>query len=90
MTGDMVFAEKISPKISKPKAGDIVTFKDPQNEGRVLIKRVIATEGQKIDIKNDKLYIDGVEQDESYTNGLRTSQLRSNIKYPYTVPDDSV
>lgn len=91
MTGDMVFAEKLSTRFSTPKAGDIVTFKDPQNEGRILIKRIIATPGQEVDIKDDKLFIDGVEQDEPYTNGLKTTKLnRSSIAYPYVVPEDSV
>ncbi len=91
MTGDMVFAEKISPKVTTPKKGDIVTFDDPLNSGRILIKRVVATGGQTVDIKNNKLYIDGVEQNESYVNGLPTTQIRSSkITYPYVVPEDSI
>ena len=91
MTGDMAFAEKITYKFRAPQAGEIVTFDDPINSGRILIKRVIATEGQKIDIKNNKLYIDGEEQDEDYVNDLPTSQLRSaNVSYPYTVPDGEI
>ena len=91
MTGDMAFAEKVTYKFRAPQAGEIVTFDDPINSGRILIKRVIATEGQKIDIKNNKLYIDGEEQDEDYVNDLPTSQLRSaNVSYPYTVPDGEI
>lgn len=91
MTWDMVFAEKISPKMGKPKAGTIVTFDDPLISGRVLIKRVIATEGQVIDIKNNKLYIDGEEQDENYVNDLPTTKLSSSkINFPYTVPEHCV
>lgn len=91
MTGDMVFAEKVSVRFSTPKAGDIITFKDPQNDGRILIKRVIATAGQTIDIKDNKLYIDNIEQDEPYVNNLPTSKLsRSSVTYPYTVPEDCV
>ena len=47
-TGDMVFSEKISYYMHSPEYGDIVTFADPEVAGRVLIKRVIATEGQVV------------------------------------------
>lgn len=91
MTGDMVFAEKISYKFSKPKAGDVVTFDDPLNPGRILIKRIVAIEGQEIDIINNKLYIDGQEQYEDYVNGLPTSVLRSaTVTYPYVVPSGHI
>lgn len=91
MTGDMVFAEKISVRFQEPHAGDIVTFQDPNDEDRILIKRIIATGGQTIDIHDNKLFIDGVEQYESYTHGLPTNVLRSTkVSYPYKIPEDSI
>ncbi len=53
MTGDMVFAEKVSYYFRDPQPGDIVTFADPEIPGRTLIKRCIATAGQTIDIDGD-------------------------------------
>ena len=53
MPGDMVFSEKISYYTRAPQRGDIVTFSDPQVAGRTLIKRVIATEGQVVDLVDD-------------------------------------
>ena len=68
MTGDMVFAEKVSYYFRDPQPGDIVTFSDPEIPGRTLIKRCIATAGQTINIDGDGfLYIDGVAQTETYT-----------------------
>lgn len=91
MTGDMVFAEKISHNFGLPKQGDIVTFTDPLNSQRILIKRVVAVAGQKVDIKNNKLYVDDKEMDEPYTRGLYTNEIKSsNIKYPITIPENSV
>ena len=46
MTGDMVFAEKVSYRFRDPEPGDIVTFQDPEIPGRILIKRCIAVGGQ--------------------------------------------
>ncbi len=88
MTGDMVFAEKVSYYVRDPEAGDIVTFDDPQIAGRVLIKRCIATGGQTVDI-NDMdglVYVDGQPLSESYVKG-ETYTLNGGVSYPYTVPE---
>ena len=90
MTGDMIFSEKVSYYTRQPKAGDIITFIDPADSERTLIKRVIATSGQTVNLQGGKLYIDGVEQDESYTGGKPSEPLQSSVTYPYTVPDGCV
>lgn len=94
MTGDMVFTEKISYNFGEPKAGDLVVFDDPQIPSRVLVKRIIATEGQTIDFIDGQVYVDGVLLDEPYTSGAETYPLISaanvSISYPYTVPEDMV
>lgn len=94
MTGDMVFAEKLSYAFGEPKPGDIVTFIDPEQPSRTLIKRVIATEGQTVDLRDGDLYIDGVLQDEPYTDGKQSFPIENRkgaqITYPYTVPDGEV
>lgn len=41
--GDRVFSEKLSYAFGEPAQGDIITFEDPSDPERVLIKRVIAT-----------------------------------------------
>lgn len=93
MPGDMVFSEKITYYSSDPQPGDIVTFEDPDPEhaGRILIKRVIATGGQTVDLQDGRLYVDGVLQDEPYTRGEPSYPLTpyygTEIEYPYTVPE---
>lgn len=94
-TGDMVFSEKITYHMRSPEHGDIVTFADPEVAGRILIKRVIATEGQVVDLVDGKVYVDGVELDEPYT-GYRPSYplYRTangvDVSFPYTVPEDEI
>ena len=94
MTGDRLFAEKVSYHFTSPKAGDIVVFSDPQVPSRVLVKRVIATEGQTVNLVNGSVYIDGVKQTESYTQGdsypLSKTAGSADISYPYTVPSGCV
>lgn len=89
MTGDRVFAEKVSYYFRDPEPGDIVTFQDPEIPGRVLIKRCIAVEGQTVEINDEDglVYVDGVALSEPYTQGLPSYTLQSDITYPYVVPE---
>lgn len=93
MTGDMVFAEKVSYIAGSPQQGDIVVFSDPQIPSRVLIKRVIATGGQTVNLVDGVVYVDGVAQNEAYTLGESyplSTVGNVYLSYPYTVPSDCI
>lgn len=93
-TGDLVFSEKISYYLGDPQRGDIVTFIDPMQPDRTLIKRVIAIGGQSVELRDGYVYVDGIKQDEPYVNGLPSYPLESTsskrITYPYTVPEGEI
>jgi signal peptidase I len=59
-----------------------------------LIKRIIATGGQTVDLIDGKVYVDGVALNEPYTDGLPSYPLSNapgiTITYPYTVPEGEV
>lgn len=62
-----------------------------QGLGKTIVKRVIATEGQTIDIDFEKglVYIDGVLQNEPYISGLtHLDEGAFTGKYPITVPEN--
>ena len=92
--GDNVWSEKVSYYFRDIEPGDVVTFADPEIAGRTLIKRVIATGGQTIDLVDGTVYVDGVALDEPYTQGKPTSPLKTasgvDISYPYTVPEGDI
>ena len=95
MTGDMVFSEKVSYYFRGPQQGDIVTFDDPEVDGRTLIKRVIAVGGQTVDLVDGKVVVDGVTLDEPYTGGkesrpLSRTAMGVDVSFPYTVPQGSI
>ncbi len=73
-----------------PKQGDIVVFKKVEFKDEALVKRVIATAGQTIDIDFNRgiVYVDGVAMDEPYINAL--TENRDDFQGPQTVPEGCV
>lgn len=95
--GDIVMAQKVTLELGKePEAGQIVTFYNVEGEvddkGKtiVYIKRVIATAGQTVDLRDGYVYIDGEKQEESYTDGQPSYDLNSGIEYPFTVSEGCI
>ena len=58
----------VSDLFYKPKQGDIIIFRKDEYKSRALVKRVIATEGQtvEIDFTKGRVYVDGELLDEPY------------------------
>jgi signal peptidase I len=50
----------------KPKRGDIIVFKYPEDPDKDFIKRVVAVEGDIVEGRDKKIYVNGVELKEPY------------------------
>lgn len=59
MEGDYIFVNKLAYKFSPPKIGDIIIFTNPYDASRDYIKRIVAAEGQTVEIIDKILYVDG-------------------------------
>lgn len=73
------------------KAGDIVVVKKEYFEdGKPIVKRIIATEGQTVDIDFDEgvVYVDGRVLEEEYIN--ERTYLEEGTEFPLTVPEGSI
>ena len=69
-----------------PQYGDVVVIsKQAYDNGKPIVKRIIATEGQEVDIDFDAgvVYVDGVALEEPYTKTLTT--LKEGNTFPQTV-----
>ncbi len=79
----------------EPKRGEIIVFIFPNDRSKDFIKRVIGVGGDKIEIKNKKIFINGKEYSDShgvYSDSMiypATMQPRDNFG-PITVPKDSI
>lgn len=74
-----------------PENGDIVVVsKDSFDDGAPIVKRIIATEGQTVDIDFEAgiVYVDGVALEEDYTN--TPTNARGSVSFPLTVPDGCI
>ncbi len=47
------------PGFRQPQRGEIVVFKSPDTPNKVFIKRLIASEGESVEIRNGKILING-------------------------------
>ena len=79
---------------TEPKCGDIVVIsKKSFDNGKPIIKRVIATEGQtvNIDFDNGVVYVDGTPLSEPYTLAPTYYQDKMNgLEFPVTVDEGCV
>ena len=75
----------------EPEYGDIIVVcKESFNDGEAIIKRVIATEGQKVDIDFEAgiVYVDDAPLQEDYTYTL--TNLSEGMVFPQVVDDGCV
>ena len=105
LVGDYLFAAKFTYgtkipftskrilKFRKPQQGDIIIFKSPSEPKKDLIKRCIAVGGQRIEIRNKQVYVDGEPYDLPEHGKFADPRIyppeasrRDNIE-PIVVPD---
>ena len=74
----------------EPELGDIIVSTQPNDFGNAVIKRVIATENQTVDIDFSKgdVFVDGVKLDEPYINNATINS--QGVKFPLTVPENHI
>jgi len=94
------FTDKHILKIRDPEPGDIIVFIFPDDLSKDFIKRCIATGGQRVEIRNKVVYVDGVEQKLPehakfldnfilpYNQPLRENLHRRDNIPEFVVPDD--
>lgn len=59
MIGDRIFVDKVSYRFKEPQRGDIIVFKYPLDKKKDFVKRLIGLPGDKIEIVDGKLIING-------------------------------
>lgn len=66
--GEYILTDKISYRFNEPKRGDVVVFHSPQDERQDFIKRIVGVPGDKVEVKDGYLYLNGNKLEEPYIN----------------------
>lgn len=84
---DQLFGYRLAYLNEDPQRGDIIFFYYPDDESQKFVKRIIGLPGEKVTIKDAKIYINDSEipLDEPY---LKEEWIRGTGPYEFNVPED--
>ncbi|HWQ71548.1 MAG TPA: signal peptidase I [Desulfitobacteriaceae bacterium] len=83
--GDRIIVNRLAYRFWAPNRGDIVVFAYPLDPKRTFVKRIIALEGETVELRDNQVFINGQNLKESY--------LKAGDYPPYgpeTIPTDKV
>jgi signal peptidase I len=88
LIGDHFIVNKLIYKIAVPKRGDIIVFKHPGDPKTSHLKRLIGEPGDKVEIIDKIVYINGKPLQEDYVQYIDTVSI-DKVWGPYHVPAES-
>jgi len=86
--GDRLFGFRLAYMFEDPERFDVVIFRYPVDETQNFIKRIIGLPGEKVEIREGKIYVNDsdIPLDEPY---LPEKWVDDNDGYVFHVPEDS-
>ncbi len=76
LEGDRIIVNKLLYRFREPTVGDVIVFKYPEDPKRDFIKRLIGRPGDKVEIREGKVYVNG--------NALESPEIfRRNYYYNF-------
>lgn len=90
----MPFTDSVLLTLGNPKRGDVIVFRYPKDRSKDFIKRVVATEGETVEVRDKALYINGNKIEDPWGHYraeggmLGFPMLRESLQ-PVKVPKDS-
>lgn len=80
--GQFLFVNKMVYMLHAPERGDVIVFVPPNNSSRDFIKRVIGLPGDKVEVINGRVSVNGEELNEAYPLNAATYSMAAVIVPP--------
>ncbi len=64
--GNYLIVDELSYRLGDPSRGDVVVFRMQDGNSQFLIKRIIGLPGERVEVRDGKVFIEGVELKEPY------------------------
>jgi signal peptidase I len=77
------------PGVRVPRPGDVIVFIWPKDRSKDFIKRIVAVEGQTVEIRDRRVYVNGQAWDDPHAKWGSGGGAGRNYG-PYTVPQGTV
>jgi signal peptidase I len=65
-SGELVIVSKLHYQLGEPRPGDVIVFHLPQDPEQEYIKRVIGVAGDRVEISDGQVWVNGQRLDEPY------------------------
>ncbi|MNG05096.1 Signal peptidase I T [compost metagenome] len=82
---DRMIVNKIGYSLGEPKRFDIIVFR--ATEDKDYIKRIIGLPGDRIEYKNDVLYVNGKAYEEPYLETYKKQVTEGSLTYDFTLEE---
>lgn len=83
--GERVLVNKLVYRFASPQPSDVIVFRYPKDRTRDFIKRVVAVPGQTVEVRNNKVYVNGNPIEEPFLKAPT-----HGVFGPETVPQGTV
>ena len=94
-SGDRFFINRMAYKLGTPERGDLIVFKtSPKEDASLHIKRVIGLPGEKVEFRENEIYINGNRLEEKYQStavdrtGIVTEKMELGSDEYFVLGDD--
>src|SRR3989338_10907080 len=66
--GEFLLTDKVTYRFKKPERGDVIVFDAPGSQSEEYIKRIIGLPGEKVNISDGSVFVNGIKLQEDYLN----------------------
>lgn len=85
LQNDRVLVSKVDYRLGRPEVGDIVVFQPTTDALIPYVKRVAAVEGDMVEIRDGRFFVNGAASTIPEAQGITTPQS-PQVSYPLTIP----